>query len=99
MPETWTQRNWSLTFQERACLRVFEHIRTRLEKTDLHVTFSLDEVYVVWFTYVLGNWKALVSTTLPDGMYYEVTYDKVKEQTYIDSYKKWENVCIPDSAS
>ena len=61
-----------------------------------HPTFSVDEVYVVWFAYVLGGWKALVSTTVNDGMYYEVTYDRVNERTYLDAYKKWENVCIPD---
>lgn len=43
---------------------------------------------VVWFGYVLGNWKALVSTSLPDGRYYEVTYNKEKSETYIDVYQK-----------
>jgi len=76
---------------------VFEHVKAQLEKTDTHVTFAMDEVYVVWFAKVLNNWKALVSTTLPDGMYYEVTYDWHKSQTYIDAYKKFQNVAIPDS--
>lgn len=82
---------------DRAKTLVFSHVKTHLEKTDLHVTFSEDEVYVVWFSFVLGNWKALLSTTLPDGMYYEVTYNKDRQETYIDSYKKWENVVVPDS--
>ena len=43
---------------------------------------------VVWFGYVLGNWKALVSTTIPDGRYYEVTYNKGKSEIYIDVYQK-----------
>ena len=30
-------------------------------------------------------------------MYYEVTYNKERRETYIDSYKKWENVAVPDS--
>lgn len=75
---------------------VFIYVKTRLEKTDAHVTFAEDEVYVVWYAFTLGNWKALVSTTLPDGMYYEVTYNKAKGETYLDAYKKWDNVCIPD---
>ena len=70
---------------------VFAFVKDRLEKTDTHVTFAVDEVYVVWFAYVLGNWKALVSTSLPDGMYYEVTFDKDKQKVYIDSYKKFDN--------
>ncbi len=76
---------------------VYEYVKAHLEKTDTHVTLSPDEVYVVWFTYVLGNWKALVSTTLPDGMYYEVTHNEPMQVTYIDAYKKFDNVAVPDN--
>jgi hypothetical protein len=75
---------------------VFDYIIERLEKTDTHVEFSFDDVYVVWFSKTLQNWKAMLSTTLPDGMYYEVTYDGDKHQAYIDAYKKFDNVCVPD---
>lgn len=27
-------------------------------------------------------------------MYYEVTYNGDKKETYLDAYKKWENVCV-----
>jgi hypothetical protein len=76
---------------------VFDYVKSHLEKTDTHVTFAQDEVYVVWFCYTLGGWKALVSTTLPDGMYYEVTHNMIKHETYIDAYKKFENVVIKES--
>lgn len=56
-----------------------------------------DDVYVVWFCYILGGWKALVSTTVPDNMYYEVTHNKVKGETYLDAYGKLDNVVIPDA--
>ncbi len=72
----------------------YQHIKKNLEKTDTHITFSLDEVYVVWFTFVLGNSKALVSTTLPDGKYYEVTFNRAKQEVYIDTYVKVDNVAI-----
>jgi hypothetical protein len=55
-----------------------------------------DDVFIVWFCKTLQNWKALVSTTIPDGIYYEVTYNGDKHETYLDVYKKWENVCVPD---
>ena len=55
-----------------------------------------DDVFIVWFCKTLQNWKALVSTTIPDGIYYEVTHNGDKHETYLDVYKKWENVCIPD---
>ena len=83
-------------YQEKARRIVFEYIKPRLEKTDTHVTFGQDEVYVVWFSKTLQNWKALVSTTLPDGMYYEVTYDGERERAYLDAYKKFDNVTVED---
>ena len=53
-----------------------------------------DDVYVVWSCKVLQNNKALLSTTLRDGMYYELTYNGDKKQLYLDAYKKFENRCI-----
>lgn len=50
-------------------------------------------VYIVWMCKTLQNNKALLSTTVSDGMYYEFTYDGDKEQAYLDVYKKWDNVC------
>ena len=58
---------------------------------------SLDDVYIVWFSKTLQNWKALVSTNIPDGMYYEVTYNGDKQETYVDVYKKWDCFRFPDA--
>jgi hypothetical protein len=88
--------NPELTVPNQARAKVYDYIRPRLEKTDKHVLFGPGDIYCVWFSYVLGSWKALVSTTLPDGMYYEVTYNSAKAETYLDAYKKFDNVCIPD---
>ncbi len=57
---------------------------------------QLEDVYVVWFAKTLQNWKALVSTKVQDGMYYEVTYDGFRQETYLDAYRKTENVVYPD---
>ena len=46
---------------------------------------------MVWCCKTLQNYKALLSTTLFDGMYYECTYNGDKIEMYIDAYKKWEN--------
>ena len=83
-----------MTRIEAAITLVYEYVKARLEKTDTHVTFGRDEVYIVWFCKTLQNWKALLSTTLPDGMYYEVTYDGDKQVAYIDAYKKFNNVAV-----
>lgn len=55
------------------------------------------EVYVVWFAKVLGNWKALVSSNIADGQYYEVTYDGTKKVAYIDTYGKIRNTPVYDT--
>lgn len=83
-------------YQTKARRLVFWHVQRLLEKTDKHVTFSEDDVYVVWFAKTLQNWKCLISTTLPDGMYYEVTHNGDDKVTYIDSYKKFDNAFVTD---
>lgn len=82
--------------QDHARHLVRNYVVARLEKTDPYVEF---EVFVVWFTKTLKNWKAMVSTTLPDGRYYEVTHNGYDRETYIDNYVKVDNVCIPDTAT
>lgn len=52
------------------------------------------DVYIVWFCKTLQNNKALLSTSLKDGMYYELTYNGDKSELYFDAYKKFENKCI-----
>lgn len=52
------------------------------------------EIYEVWRCYILGNIKAMLTTSLPDGMYYEVTYNGEKDEFYLDAYKKFDNKCI-----
>lgn len=78
-------------FIEQAKAFVREYTREHLDKSDL---VSMYEVYVVWCCKVLQNNKALLSTSLPDGMYYEVTYNGDKDEFYFDAYKKFENKCI-----
>lgn len=51
-------------------------------------------VYVVWSCKTLQNNKALLSTTLSDGMYFECTYNGDKKELYFDAYHKLENRCI-----
>lgn len=57
-------------------------------------TITNSEVYVVWFAYVLGNAKCLISTTREDHRYYEMTYNSEKNQLYIDQYVKLRNSVI-----
>jgi hypothetical protein len=75
---------------------VLEYVRAHLDKSDAPILVSLDEVFVVWFSKTLQNWKALVSTTLPDQKYYEVTYNGNKDELYLDVYVKLENRTVED---
>lgn len=76
---------------------VVDYFNSHVEITDKK-KITKDNVFVVWFCKTLQNWKALVSTTVSDGMYYEVTHNGNKGETYLDAYKKWENVCIREQA-
>ena len=72
---------------------VVDYYNDNVEKTD-NFKIDLENVFIVWFNKTLQNFKALVSTTVSDGMYYEVTYNGDKKELYLDAYKKWENKCI-----
>lgn len=78
-------------FIERAKQLVKEYTLEHLDKSDNLIEF---EVFVVWSCKTLQNSKALLSTTLFDGMYYELTLNGDKKEIYFDAYKKFENKCI-----
>ena len=81
--------------QEKARKIVMNYFNSHVDKTN-NKQITLDDVYVVWLTKVLQSNKALLSTTLFDGMYYEITYNGDKNETYVDVYKKWENFIVKD---
>lgn len=81
--------------QAKARKIVYDYVKEHLDPTD-NLLFVLDDVWVVWFCKTLQNWKALLSTSISDGMYYEVTYNGDKDEIYLDAYKKWENRRIPN---
>ena len=72
---------------------VRNYILEHLDKSDAMPEF---EVYIVWKCKALQNWKYLLASTLPDGMYYELTYNGDKKEWYLDAYKKFENRVIVD---
>lgn len=76
---------------EKALKIVRDYIVEHIDKTDEIPVF---DVFTVWKSKVLQNWKYLISSTIPDGMYYELTYNGDKAEWYLDAYKKFENRCI-----
>lgn len=73
--------------------KVAEYANEHLDKSDKK-QITEDDVFIVWQCKTLQNSKALASTTLSDGMYYEITFNGDKNEVYFDAYKKWENICI-----
>lgn len=81
----------NLEFIEKCKDIVKQYATEHLDKSDIIPEF---DVFVVWSCKTLQNNKALLSTTLFDGMYYELTYNGDKNEIYFDAYKKFENKCI-----
>lgn len=80
---------------EKALKIVRDYINKHLDITDYTANASF-EVYTVWKCKTLQNWKYLISSTLCDGMYYELTYNGDKNEWYLDVYKKFENKIIEE---
>lgn len=74
--------------------QVVKYFNENADRTDKNIFIAEDDVFVVWYCKTLQNHKALLSTVVPDGMYYEITFNGDKSEAYLDAYKKWENKCI-----
>jgi hypothetical protein len=81
-------------FREKAVNAVVDYFNSQVDSTDKNGKITNDNVFVVWECKVLQNNKALLSTTVPDGMYYEFTWNGDKNEGYLDAYKKWKNVIV-----
>ena len=75
--------------------KVADYYNQHADKSKGFVPMTTEEVFVVWSCKTLQNHKALLSTTVADGMYYELTYNGDKNELYLDAYKKWQNICYP----
>lgn len=85
-------------FEELAIKAVVDYHNSQADSTDKNGKITPDSVYIVWMVRALQNNKALLSTSIPDGMYYEFTWNGDKEEGYLDAYKKWKNVVVKDSS-
>lgn len=72
-----------------------DYIMNHLDITD-NVKEEDIKIYIVWKCKALQNWKYLISSTLLDGMYYELTFNGDKNEWYLDAYKKFENKVIQE---
>ena len=73
---------------------VVDYFNSQVDSTDKNGKITEDNVFVVWLCKTLQNNKALLSTTVSDGMYYEFTWNGDKDEGYLDAYKKWKNTIV-----
>lgn len=81
-------------------LHNYNEYRIGTRRGDKLVPLKLEEVYVVWFAFVRGNWKAILSTSRADGRIYEVSYKRENdgsdgpESLVVDTYLKTHNTVM-----
>ena len=73
---------------------VVNYFNSQADSTDKNGIITEDNVFFVWGVKVLQNNKALLSTNISDGMYYECTFNGDKKEVYVDAYKKWKNFVV-----
>lgn len=73
---------------------IIDYFNKHKDTTDKDIEMKIENVFVVWSCKILQNNKMLLSTTMPDGLYYEITYNGDKQEAYVDVYKKWENYVV-----
>ena len=81
-------------FVEKAKKSVVDYFNSQTDSTDKNGKITEEDVFVVWLCKTLQNNKALLSTTVSDGMYYEITFNGDKNEMYFDAYKKWKNFAL-----
>lgn len=70
-----------------------EYVEAHIDHNNPNVEYTM---FVIWQATILQNFKCLIRTTLPQGLYIELTYDGENECWYLDAYVKNENVVVQD---
>lgn len=80
-------------FRDLCVETLIDYIRSHLFLAD-DAVITKDKIYSVWMCKALQNNKGLFATELPDGRYYECTFNGNKRELYVDCYVKTENICV-----
>lgn len=73
--------------EEAAKRLVYNQIFNETDQMD----FDKNNLKLVWYCKTLQNWKALVVDVRVGGLFYEITHNGDKAETYVDAYKKVSN--------
>lgn len=71
-----------MNYQEKAKQIVIDYYNEHVEKTD-NKKLTESEVFIVWFSKTLQNWKALISTTISDGYVTTKSHTMVTKKKHI----------------
>jgi len=53
--------------------------------------YTIKDIQIVWFAHILGYKKAILINNGPNLQIFEVTYNRDKNEMYVDSYSKISN--------
>lgn len=67
---------------------VAQHTNSLHSPESGHPECTPNDVFIVWYCKTLQNHKALASSPMSGGMYYEVTYNGNRGEIYVDVYRK-----------
>lgn len=79
-----------VTLAEKAVVDNFNSHR----KPDRSPELTTEGVNMVWFVKALISWKGIFMSPLARGLLWEVTYNRVKNEVYLDVYGKLNNIKI-----
>jgi len=54
--------------------------------------YTIEQINMVWFAHVLGYKKAILIDSGDNKRIYEVTYNMGKDEFYVDTYEKQDNM-------
>lgn len=58
--------------------------------------YNIQQIQMVWFAHVLGNKRAILIDNGMNMRMYEVTYNREKNELYVDVYEKQHNEKVTD---
>lgn len=61
-------------------------------KSKYDETYDISDISLVWFTKTLQNDKAILIDNGKNNRMYEVTYNGFKDEMYVDTYVKVDNI-------
>ena len=83
----------SYTFEMLAKKALVKQIKERYQED-----FIVDDISVVWMAHLLGDKKAIFVDNGKNQRLYEVTYNKARNEMYLDMYEKQVNMVVPSEA-